>query len=78
MEADVDINSMMISRHDDLGLKSWFCGICHFSNRKKDLVFRHVDQLHYDFSYCCETCGKIVPTQNALCFHKREYHKMKL
>ena len=74
-EADVEINSMMISRHDDQGLKCWFCGVCDYSNKKKDLVFRHVDLVHYNFSYCCEACGKITPTQNALFFHKREYHK---
>ena len=73
-EADVEINSMMISRHDDQGLKFWFCGVCDYSNKKKDLVFRHVDLVHYNFSYCCEACGKIIPTQNALFFHKREYH----
>ena len=73
-EADVEINSMMISSVSDLG-KAWSCCVCNFSHKKKDNVFRHVDQLHYGYSFSCEICGTISPTLYALYYHNKIHHK---
>ena len=74
-EAEIEINSMMTNNFDYMGNKSWFCNICNFSHKRKQFVFRHVDQLHYTFSYSCDICGKITSTMNAMFFHKRDNHK---
>ena len=75
-EADDEISSMMVSSLTEEG-KIWLCSSCNFSHKRKDRVFRHVDQFHYEFSYNCEACGKISPTlhaklMNCKC-HKKEY-----
>ena len=75
-EADNEISSMMVSSLTEEG-KIWLCSSCNFSHKRKDRVFRHVDQFHYEFSYNCEACGKISPTlhaklMNCKC-HKKEY-----
>ena len=76
-EADVEISGMMFSSQSDLG-KCWSCSLCDFSNKRKELVYRHVDRFHYGFSYNCDVCGKISPTLHAMemncrC-HKKEYY----
>lgn len=75
-EADVEISSLMMSSLTDLG-KIWFCSICSFSHKRKEIVFRHVDRLHYEFNYNCDVCGKISPTLHARSMNckcdKKEY-----
>ena len=76
-EAYVEISWMMFSSQSDQG-KCWFCSLCDFSNKRKELVYRHVDRFHYGFSYNCDVCGKISPTLHAMemncrC-HKKEHH----
>ena len=65
VEADVEISKMMFSSQNDQG-KCWFCSLCDYSNKRKELVFRHVDRFHYGFSYSCDVCGRISPTLHAM------------
>ena len=74
-EADVEINSLMFSSCDEEGKKIWVCGVCNFIHIKRDKLHRHVDKEHYHYSYSCELCGRIVPTQNALMTHINNKHR---
>jgi len=74
-EADVEINSLMFSSFDEEGKKIWVCGVCNFIHVKRDKLHRHVDKEHYHYSYSCELCGRIVPTQNALMTHINNKHR---
>ena len=76
-EADLEISGMMFSSQSEGQGKCWFCSLCDFSNKRKDLVIRHVDRFHYGFSYNCDVCGKISPTLHAMSMncncHKKEH-----
>ena len=74
-EADVEINSLMFSSFNDDMKKIWVCGVCNYVHIKRDKLYRHVDQAHYHYSYRCEHCGRLVPTQNALMTHINNKHR---
>ena len=74
-EADVEINALMFSSINEEGKKIWVCGVCNFIHIKRDKCHRHIDQAHYHYSYRCELCGRLVPTQNALMTHVNTKHR---
>ena len=74
-EADIEINSMMLSSFDENGKKMWVCCMCKLVLPEKRNMYRHIDQAHYKYSYGCEHCGRLVPTQNALMTHINNKHK---
>lgn len=75
IDAEAEINEMMLSSVNEEGQKFWFCGVCNFSYREKIKVFKHVDSKHYEFGLSCDICGKKSATLNSLQQHYRSNHK---
>ena len=75
-QLDSYISEMLNQSDDDMGLKTFFCGICNISSNKKQIIERHVEAQHVDTRpFECHICGKLHKNRRSLQGHYRIYHK---
>ena len=70
------INEMLLQTEDNLGIKTFFCGVCQQGGKYKQDIERHIESHHIETNpFECEACGAFLKTRRALKMHTRAHHK---
>ena len=53
----------------------WFCKICQFESRYKQVLVTHIEAKHMELSLPCRYCSKLCNTKHTLLRHERSHRK---